>query len=105
VEFDAAFTKSTGAKPAYHAAEAYAALLVAADAMTRATALEPLAFVDALHKTKMDTAFGPIQFDAKGQNPHPVLVTQVQGGQYKVVWPPEAADTKPVAAPAWADRK
>jgi branched-chain amino acid transport system substrate-binding protein len=105
VEFDAAFTKATGAKPAYHAAQAYAALYVAADAMTRATALEPLPIADALRKTKLDTAFGPIQFDAKGQNPHPVLVTQVQGGQYKVVWPLEAADSKPIPAPAWADRK
>jgi branched-chain amino acid transport system substrate-binding protein len=105
MEFDASFTKATGAHPAYHAAEAYAALIVAADAINRAKSDQPQAIADALRKTKLDTAFGPIQFDAKGQNPHPVLVTQVQGGQYKVVWPAEAADSKPVAAPAWADRK
>lgn len=103
-ELDDAYTKLTGAHPAYHAAEAYAALIVAADAINRAKSDQPAAIADAIRKTQLTTAFGPVQFDAKGQNAHPVLITQVQGGQYKVVWPAEAAEVKPVATPAWSER-
>jgi branched-chain amino acid transport system substrate-binding protein len=103
-EFDAAFTKLTGSHPAYHAIEAYAALLVAADALGRASSDQPAAIADALRKTRLDTAFGPIQFDAKGQNAHPVMITQIQHGQYKLVWPADAAESKPVPMPAWTER-
>jgi branched-chain amino acid transport system substrate-binding protein len=49
------------------------------------------------------TPFGPVHFDAGGQNQHPVLITQVQAGQYKVVFPTDAADGKPVIpAPKWS---
>ena len=103
-EFDDAFTKLAGSHPAYHAMEAYAALVVAADAIKRAGSDQPAAIADALRKTQLTTAFGPVQFDAKGQNAHPVLITQVQGGQYKVVWPADAAEVKPVPMPAWSER-
>ena len=33
------------------------------------------------------------------------VITQVQNGEYKLVWPLDVAETKPVATPAWADRK
>lgn len=104
-EFDDAFTKLTGSHPAYHGMEAYAALVVAADAIQRASSDQPAAIAGALRKTRLDTPFGPIQFDAKGQNAHPVLITQVQGGQYKVVWPADAAEAQLVATPAWAERR
>ena len=56
--------------------------------------------------TSPETPFGPVKFDARGQNQHPVLITQVQGGQYKVVWPPDAAESKPIIpAPEWSKRK
>jgi len=52
-----------------------------------------------------ETTFGPIRFDSKGQNQHPVLITQVQGGQYKVVWPADAAESKPIIpTPPWTKR-
>ncbi len=51
------------------------------------------------------TPFGPVKFDANGQNQHPVLITQVQGGQYRVVYPADIADGKPVIpAPEWSKR-
>jgi branched-chain amino acid transport system substrate-binding protein len=103
-EFDDAFTKLTGTHPAYHATEAYAGLLLAADALGRANSDQPTAIADALRKTKLDTAFGPIQFDAKGQNAHPVLITQIQSGQYKLVWPAAGAESKPIPMPAWSAR-
>jgi len=104
-EFDAAFTKLAGSHPAYHAMEAYAALVTAAAAINLGKAETAAGIADALHKVKLDTPFGPVAFDAKGQNPHPLLVTQVQGGQYKVVWTPDQAETKPIPTPAWTDRK
>jgi branched-chain amino acid transport system substrate-binding protein len=52
------------------------------------------------------TPFGPIKFDAKGQNAHPTLVTQIQNQQYKVVWPADAAEAKPIyPTPTWSQRK
>jgi branched-chain amino acid transport system substrate-binding protein len=103
-EFDDAYFKLAGTHPAYHGMQAYAALVVAADAINNAKSDQPQAIADAIRKEHLDTPFGPIQFDAKGQNAHPVLITQIQGGQYKVVWPPDVAETKPVPTPAWADR-
>lgn len=103
-EFDEAFFQLAGTHPAYHGMQAYAALLVAADAIHRARSDQPAAIADAIRTTQLDTPFGPIHFDAKGQNPHPVLITQIQGGQYKVVWPADVAEAKPVPTPAWADR-
>lgn len=104
-EFDDAYFKLTSSHPAYHAMQAYAALLVGADAIKTAGSTEPKAIADAIRKEHLDTPFGPIAFDAKGQNAHPVLISQVQGGQYKIVWPPENAEAKPVPTPPWSERK
>jgi branched-chain amino acid transport system substrate-binding protein len=106
-EFDQKFFQRTGTHPAYHAMEAYAALLVAAKAMGQAKNKTAEGYRDALRAINLpDTPFGPIKFDAKGQNPHPVLITQIQSGQYKVVWPKNAAEAQPVIpAPPWGSRK
>jgi len=106
-DFDDKFTKLTGSHPAYHAMEAYAALKVAAEAIKKAGKAEPKAIRDAIASIDLpDTPFGPVKFDAKGQNHHPVLITQVQNGQYKVVFPAEAAEAKPVIpTPEWSKRK
>lgn len=104
-EFDAAFFKATSTHPAYHAMEAYASLLVAAAALRAASNAQPIPVRDALRTLELDTPFGPVHFDAKGQNSHPVLITQVQGGQYRVVWPADLAEAKPIIpAPNWNDR-
>jgi len=106
-EFDEKYTKLTGTHPAYHGMEAYAALLVAAEALKNAGAgATSTAIRDAIHNLNLaETPFGPVQFDAKGQNAHPVLITQVQGGMYKVVWPPDAAENRPIIpTPEWSKR-
>ena len=105
-EFDEKFYQLTTTHPAYHAAETYAALLVAADAMKRSKAASSTAIRDAIRNTDLpQTTFGPIKFDAHGQNAHPLLITQVQNQQYKVVWPPDVAETKPIVpTPAWSQR-
>jgi branched-chain amino acid transport system substrate-binding protein len=87
--------------------EAYAVLLVAAAAINNAKSDQPQAIRDAVKQVDLaDTPFGPVKFDAHGQNQHPVLITQVQDGQYKVVWPPDAAESKPIIpTPEWSKRK
>jgi branched-chain amino acid transport system substrate-binding protein len=104
-QFDEAYFKRANSHPAYHGMQAYAALLVAADAINNAKSDQPKAIADAIRTEHLNTPFGPIAFDAKGQNAHPVLISQVQGGQYKVIWPPDAAESKPIPTPAWSDRK
>jgi len=105
-EFDDQYFKNTGTHPAYHAMEAYAVLLTAVAAINNAKSTDATAIRDSLRNINLtDTPFGPVKFDAKGQNAHPVLVTQVQNGQYKVVWPQSAAEAKPVIpTPAWSER-
>jgi branched-chain amino acid transport system substrate-binding protein len=106
-EFDQKYFKLAGSHPAYHAMEAYAVLLVAAAAIQNAKSDQAQAIRDALKQVDLpETPFGPVKFDAHGQNQHPVLITQVQGGQYKVVWPPDAAESKPIIpTPEWSKRK
>lgn len=104
-EFDAEYFKRFNSHPAYHAIQAYAALKVAAAAINNAKSAEPAKIRDAIKNINLtSTPFGPIKFE-NGQNQHPVLITQVQHGQYRVVFPTDAADTKPIIpAPAWSKR-
>jgi branched-chain amino acid transport system substrate-binding protein len=106
-EFDQKYFKLAGSHPAYHAMEAYAVLLVAAAAINNARSGQAQAIRDAIKQVDLaETPFGPVKFDAHGQNEHPVLITQVQSGQYKVVWPPDAAESKPIIpAPPWSKRQ
>ena len=105
-EFDAEFFKRYGSHPAYHAIQAYAALLVAAQAINNAKSADSSKIRDAIKNLNISmTPFGPIKFDS-GQNQHPVLITQILGGKYHVVYPANAADAKPVIpAPQWGKRK
>jgi branched-chain amino acid transport system substrate-binding protein len=103
-EFDEAYMKLAGNHAAYHGMQAYTALVVAAAAINNAKSDKPQAIADEIRKLHIDTPFGPIAFDDKGQNAHPVLITQVQNGEYKLVWPLDVAEVKPVPTPAWADR-
>ena len=97
--------KLAGNHAAYHGMQAYTALVVAAAAINNGKSDKPKDIADEIRKLHIETPFGPISFDAKGQNAHPVLITQVQNGEYKLVWPLDVAEAKPVATPAWADRK
>lgn len=106
-EFDAEFVKRNGSHPAYHAIEAYASLQAAAQAMNDAKSMDRGAIRDAIRNLNLSmTPFGPVKFDANGQNQHPVLITQVLGGKYQVVYPASEATAKPVIpAPKWSERK
>lgn len=105
-EFDAEYFKRNKSHPQYHAMQAYQSLLTAAQAINSAKSLDATKIRDAIKNTNTPkTAFGPVKFDAKGQNQHEVLITQIQGGKYVVVYPPDLAVAKPVIpAPPWSKR-
>jgi branched-chain amino acid transport system substrate-binding protein len=90
-----------GTAPAYQGAEAYSALLVAADALVRAPTLEPGAIRKALDQTVMMTPFGPVKFysyeNFERQNSIRTQVLRVSYGQFQVVWPADLVTTS--AAP------
>ncbi|HYM32794.1 MAG TPA: ABC transporter substrate-binding protein [Candidatus Cybelea sp.] len=87
----------------------FEALLIAADAYTRAKTAEPVALMQALRSTKIEKHVmvgGPIQFDEKGQNNNIASVAlQNLNQQPTVVLPKEAAQAAPVfPMPGWGSR-
>ncbi len=99
------FRARFGAEPAYHSVQTYVTLKILADAIVRAGTTERGAVREAIRATRMDSIFGPISFDEKGQNDHPVAITQVLKGKFVTVWPPSAAIRPPIApVPTWTER-
>jgi branched-chain amino acid transport system substrate-binding protein len=90
-EYYSNYMKKFGSETEYHGAEAYASLYVVADALKRAKELSPKGVRDALAKTNMMTAFGPVKFtsyDRKTQqNSLPTYLVQWQKGVLETVWP------------------
>lgn len=105
-EFDQNIFKRAGVHPSYHDMEAYAALYVAKGAIELAGAYDAQKLRNTIAKMRMKTAFGPVHFDDKGQNEHPVIVTQVQNGKFVTVYPKDAASGQLNApTPDWSARK
>ena len=105
-EFDAEYFKRYNIHPTHHGMFAYETLQVAARAINDAKSLDRAKIREAISKLNLAmTPFGPVKFDPNGQNQHPVMVTQVQAGQYKIVYPPEAAEVKAIVpTPSWGQR-
>jgi branched-chain amino acid transport system substrate-binding protein len=105
-EFDAEYFKRYNVHPTHHGMFAYATLQVAVRAINDAKSLDSAKIRDALKTLNLNmTPFGPIKFDGNGQNQHPVMITQVQSGQYRVVYPANVAESKPVVpTPEWSRR-
>lgn len=97
------YTKKYTAAPDYHGAEAYSALLVAADALRRADSYTPASIRAALDKTDMMTPFGPVKFTSyenfERQNRLPTQVLQIVNGKFECVWPRELATAAFTAPP------
>jgi branched-chain amino acid transport system substrate-binding protein len=89
------YAKRYGKSPDYHGAEAYSALLVASDALKRATSLSPKNIREALDQTYVITPFAPVKFysydDFERQNSINTLVLQIINGKFETIWPPELA--------------
>ena len=94
-QYYAQYVNRYGEPPDYHGAEAYSALLVASDALKRATSFTPKSIRDALNRTYVITPFGPVKFysyeDFERQNSINTLVLQIIDGKFETIWPPAFA--------------
>ncbi len=89
------YEKTYGVAPPYQSAESSAAVLVYADAFKRAGTLDPKKVRDAIAATDLDTFYGHIKFSDAGMNiAKPMVLYQVQDGEYKVVAPSKWANSK-----------
>jgi branched-chain amino acid transport system substrate-binding protein len=83
--------------PDYHGAEAYSALLVAAEALKCSKSFSPQDIRDALNLIYMMTPFGPVKFysyeDFERQNSVNTLVLNIITGKFETIWPLDAAST------------
>jgi branched-chain amino acid transport system substrate-binding protein len=96
-EFYEKYLERYSIQPDYHAAEAYSALLVAADALDRSRSLASDDIRAALNEINMDTPFGKVEFKAYGpfqrQNASATQVFQIKNGSFETIWPPVLATT------------
>jgi len=103
------FVKKHNSPTEYHGAEAYAGMYVLADALKRADAITPKSVRDALAKTDMMTAFGPVKFISYGkktqQNKLPTFLVQWLDGKLETVWPKNVSTKAYVyPTPKWSKR-
>jgi branched-chain amino acid transport system substrate-binding protein len=100
------YTKNYGSAPDYHGAEAYSALLVAADVLKRADSYSPASIRAALDQTDLMTPFGPVKFTSydkfERQNSLPTQVLQIIDGKFECVWPQKLASASFVVPPGWS---
>lgn len=105
-DFAQLFEKTYGYAPPYQAAESAAAVLVFKDAFERAGKFDTKSVRDAISATEMQTFYGNIKFDKTGKNiAKPMVMYQVQDGEYKVVSPAKWANAKlRWPTPPWSKR-
>lgn len=109
-EFVKEFNAVRDYDPDYHAAEAYAAMQVLLDAVFRCDTLDRFELQLALDETDLNTVVGRVKFeDFRGytnQNRMSTIAMQLQGEQWKSVWPLKLAETNYIyPAPDWDDRE
>jgi branched-chain amino acid transport system substrate-binding protein len=103
------FLQKHGLPPDYHAAQAYAAAYIIADAMGRAGSSDGSAVRQAMAGTDMMTVYGHVRFVSYGrktqQNRVPTLLVQWQSGILETVWPRTQASAGFIyPAPPWGER-
>ena len=105
-DFATLFKQTYNYDAPYQSAESAAAVEVFADAIRRASSLDPAKVRDAIAATDMETFYGYVKFDATGKNTaKPMVLYQVQNGEYKVVAPQKWASSKVIfPAPSWSQR-
>ncbi len=87
-EFKAAYPEYADKKVPYQTAQASAAVWVFKDAFERAGTLDKEAVREALTQTDLMTFYGGIKFSEAGNNiAKPMVLRQIQNGQYNVVAP------------------
>jgi len=79
----------------YQVAQASAAVLVWKEAFEKANSLDPQKVRDAIAATDIGTFYGPIKFSEAGNNiAKPMVLRQIQDGEYNVVAPSKWASHK-----------
>jgi branched-chain amino acid transport system substrate-binding protein len=93
-DYATTFSKQfNGRAPEYHGAEATAACLALVLAVEKAGSTEPDKVRDALAALDQPTFFGPLKFNAQGQNVTKTMgVIQIQAGKPVSVWPKESVE-------------
>ena len=105
-EFAAAYESEFGRPPSYHAAAAYAACMLMAEAINRTGSLDPERLRDYLLKLSTTTVFGAFDVDERGyQLGHRMVTIQWQEGRQVIVWPDEVTAGKArFPTPPWGMR-
>ena len=96
-EYDAAFKKAYPEYTTvpYQTAQATAAVMVWADAFGRAKSTDTDDLRDALASTDMKTFYGGIKFSEAGNHiAKPMVLRQIQDGEYNVVAPSKWASSE-----------
>lgn len=104
-EYYGQYIQKFSVAPDYHGAEAFSALLVAADALNRADSFQGQSIREALDKTDITTPFGPVRFKSYGkfdrQNQLPTMVLQIIDGKFECIWPKRLASSEFVPPSSW----
>ena len=105
-EFVANYQKMWNREPNYHAAAAYGACQIYAQAIKNANSVDSDKIREQLLKIKTETAFGAYAVDERGfQTAHKMVLHQWQNGNKVVVWPASVSDGKPLyPTPEWNSR-
>ena len=104
-QFTNEYKAKFGYDPDYHAASGAADVETLVQAMEDANSLDPQKVRDALVKTKFDSLYGPIAFNANGQIELPQMVIQVQGDSIVEIYGLKGLVKQPkYPMPAWKQR-
>lgn len=94
-DFGKIWRKKFGQEPDYVAAASTAAGIVVQRAIEKAGSLDKKKVRAAIASINLQTFFGPVKFDGRGQNMASAIVLfQIQDGQRKTVGPPSVANSK-----------
>jgi len=99
------YQKRFGKVPTYHAANAYAAMMILGETAAKA-GCDRAKIAQMLHDGRWDGIIGEVAFREYdgylNQDKHQMLVEQVQAGKYFTVWPKTYASGKPIwPFPGW----
>jgi branched-chain amino acid transport system substrate-binding protein len=105
-EYAEKFKADKGYAPDYHPPQSSAAVEVFYNAIQKAGSLDPGKVRDAIAATDLESFYGDIKFNEKGQNiAKGMAVIQVQDGKPQVVYPEESKQADPIVPlPDWQSR-
>jgi branched-chain amino acid transport system substrate-binding protein len=105
-EFSGSYEAEFGRPPSYHAAAAYGACMLLAEAINRSSSLDADRLREYLLRLATTTVFGGFDVDERGyQLGHRMVTIQWQDGRQVIVWPDDVASGKArFPTPPWGMR-